>query len=143
MNDRKPLPPIYKAQELYGNIMYDRPKYVPDGHCLWCGKPIENKRRKCFCSDECSKELNRLIMWGHHRGGYSTRIVWRDNITCQDCGKFMAYQNEHGVFIPVDRGAEVHHIIPVGMGGSDAPDNLITLCHDCHKNRHRKLNRRQ
>lgn len=52
----------------------------------------------------------------------------------------MAYQNEYGVYIPLEIGAEVHHIQPVSMGGKDNPENLITLCHDCHIKRHRNLN---
>ena len=28
---------------------------------------------------------------------------------------------------------EVHHIRPVSKGGNElSPDNLLTLCHDCH-----------
>ena len=47
------------------------------------------------------------------------KIIWeRDSFTCQVCGKKPAYQ--------------VHHIIPRRKGGSDDPDNLITLCGLCH-----------
>lgn len=31
---------------------------------------------------------------------------------------------------------EVHHIIPVADDGSNEPDNLATLCHDCHLDAH-------
>ena len=27
---------------------------------------------------------------------------------------------------------EVHHIIPLGAGGTNAPDNLMSLCKPCH-----------
>lgn len=33
---------------------------------------------------------------------------------------------------------ERHHLHPLAAGGSDAPDNLILLCHDCH---HTRVNR--
>ena len=34
----------------------------------------------------------------------------------------------------------VHHIVPRSRGGKDAPDNLVTLCQDCHEKVHeRKL----
>ena len=45
----------------------------------------------------------------------------RDGRKCQICGS--------------DEGLEVHHIIPLGMGGSvdrDVAENMITLCAECH-----------
>lgn len=51
------------------------------------------------------------------------QIRKRDNFTCQRCGK-------NG---PNDGGElHVHHIKPRGIGGSNDPSNLITLCSDCH-----------
>jgi hypothetical protein len=51
------------------------------------------------------------------------QIRKRDNFTCQRCGK-------NG---PNDGGElHVHHIRPRGIGGSNDPSNLITLCSDCH-----------
>ncbi len=31
---------------------------------------------------------------------------------------------------------EVHHIKSKGAGGHDVPDNLIHLCHECHRKVH-------
>jgi RNA-directed DNA polymerase len=45
-------------------------------------------------------------------------ILERDNYTCQHC---------HGA----DK-LEVHHLKARHEGGTDRPDNLITLCEDCH-----------
>lgn len=36
---------------------------------------------------------------------------------------------------------EVHHIIPRIKNGSDEPDNLVTLCYNCHKKLHREHGR--
>lgn len=47
----------------------------------------------------------------------------RDNFTCQVCGGR-------------DR-PEGHHIIDYQYGGSDDPDNIITLCKECHKKVHK------
>lgn len=33
----------------------------------------------------------------------------------------------------------VHHIKPVSQGGGDEPENLITLCVECHKEIHREI----
>ena len=49
----------------------------------------------------------------------------RDGGCCQKCGKG-------------GRGIElnVHHIVSLSDGGTDDPDNLITLCRDCHSLNH-------
>ena len=47
----------------------------------------------------------------------------RDGYTCQNCK--MSKTPLH-----------VHHIRFVSEGGSDMPDNLITLCESCHENLH-------
>jgi len=46
------------------------------------------------------------------------QIMERDNYTCQLCG---------------GPGEHVHHKIQLQDGGTNRPDNLITLCHECHK----------
>ena len=33
-------------------------------------------------------------------------------------------------------GLQIHHVIPRGEGGSDFPENLITLCWRCHAMAH-------
>ena len=49
-------------------------------------------------------------------------VKWRDGYACMNCGS-----HEH---------LEVHHVRHRSDGGSDRPDNLITLCHDCHWKHH-------
>lgn len=51
-------------------------------------------------------------------------ILARDG-GCQRCGATV--------------GLEVHHVVPLARGGSNAPDNLVTLCGDCHRGAHRAL----
>lgn len=138
---RRPLPPLWKAEEAYGkeNVSFKKPQYVDDGHCPWCGKRVENKRRK-YCNNECRKHFDRWTVWERTRGAYSLRILYRDNFTCQDCGEFHARQNKHGIFIPIEDGLlDVHHILPVCWDGEDEPKNLATLCKTCHKKRHELL----
>ena len=80
-----------------------------------------------------------MTVWNRGRDPYSLRILYRDNFTCQKCGEFHAFQNEYGVAIPIDDGKlNVHHIVPVCNGGGDEPENLVTLCVDCHKEIHKK-----
>lgn len=35
---------------------------------------------------------------------------------------------------------EVHHILPLTCGGSNAQSNLMALCHSCHMKKHGELN---
>jgi 5-methylcytosine-specific restriction endonuclease McrA len=51
-------------------------------------------------------------------------VKFRDKYKCQQCGR-----EEH---------LEVHHIQHREDGGSDRPDNLICLCHECHYKHHNK-----
>jgi len=52
-------------------------------------------------------------------------VLYRDRHTCQACkGKSK------------DQVLQIHHIIPRSKGGTDRPDNLITLCRTCHKKLH-------
>lgn len=64
------------------------------------------------------------------------REVWRrDNHRCQECGVAVACRNG---CMP-----QTHHVIPKGLGGSDDPANLKTLCLVCHATKdslnHKKL----
>lgn len=137
---RRPLPSLSEAMERYGieNVRFFAPDYVEQGYCKYCGKKIENMRRKSFCSDECSRDFNDITVWNRGRGAYAMRILYRDKFTCYDCGEIHAFRNKFGVQLPIDDGQlEIHHIVPVADGGGDEPSNLITLCHDCHMRRHK------
>ena len=63
---------------------------------------------------------------GEQYDSYNVRqyILKRDGYTCRCCGK-------HGEGVKL----HVHHIESRQTGG-DAPDNLVTLCEDCHRAYH-------
>lgn len=48
-------------------------------------------------------------------------VFLRDNNTCRYCGEIAP-----NVKITID------HVMPVTLGGSDSPDNLVTACKDCN-----------
>ena len=54
-------------------------------------------------------------------------VKYRDNYKCVCCKKKSAK----------NRKLEVHHILYINDGGSDDPDNLVTLCHQCHEKIHK------
>ena len=49
-------------------------------------------------------------------------VLDRDDQTCQGCGAHVSDDVEH----------HVHHIVPLGCGGTNTLRNLITLCEECH-----------
>ena len=53
---------------------------------------------------------------------------WRDGYKCRACGK--SPNADSSVML------EVHHIRRRADGGSDTPDNVVTLCHECHETHH-------
>jgi len=59
--------------------------------------------------------------WGRLR----KYVYHRDGGHCQGCGT------------EVDRSAPIHHICPLGAGGTNMPSNLLLLCQDCHGAVHR------
>ena len=55
---------------------------------------------------------------------------YRDGYKCRACGRS---KHKDGVKL------EVHHIIRKADGGTDVPENVVTLCEDCHKAHHRGM----
>lgn len=142
---RRPFPSLYKAVEMYGegNVYFPKPHYEKENQCPWCGKEVNNKRRR-FCSDDCRKQFDNATVWNRGRDPYSLRMLYRDNFTCQECGEFHAFINEFGMIIPIDDGElEVHHIVPVAEGGGDEQQNLATLCKKCHKEKTKEMLRKK
>ena len=132
---------LYQYRDLYPEdfILYDAPDFrVTPGTCKWCGGQLKNKRQKSFCNEDCSVLWARDAVWGRTHGAVAYRIICRDKFACQECGANLAYKNEHGRLIAKAIGAEVHHIIQVSDGGTDHKSNLITLCTECHKDKHRR-----
>lgn len=137
---RRPFPALSDAIKMYGSerVEFFAPVYEKENQCPWCGGEVNNKRRR-YCSDDCKREFQNATVWNRGRDAYSLRMLYRDKFTCQDCGTFHAMINEYGMAVPIDDGQlEVHHIVPVAQGGGDEPENLVTLCKDCHKRRHRE-----
>ena len=52
---------------------------------------------------------------------------YRDGYKCRACGRSKFKDGAR---------LEVHHIIRKADGGTDVPENVVTLCHDCHDAHH-------
>lgn len=105
--------------------------------CRVCNKRVwaapwalKREHPKQYCGRECFKTYYRT----HHSkvgednyfwngGAYRFKrnnVLQRDNWTCKKCG------------IRDKLIMQVDHIKPRSRGGSNAPDNLQTLCPNCH-----------
>ena len=56
------------------------------------------------------------------------RIKQRDSYRCQICGDNNGKIYDSGVIVE----AQAHHILYGEKGGSNKPDNMVTLCDQCH-----------
>jgi len=67
---------------------------------------------------------------GNQKGFYNTKayVLHRDEYKCQSGRKIKHSEKLH-----------VHHIQFRSQGGSDAPNNLVTLCETCHNDLHNGL----
>jgi 5-methylcytosine-specific restriction endonuclease McrA len=99
-------------------------------HCPECGKAEtgageigQNDLEKAYCDAQ-------VLENGRNKSTIkpSTRreVMSRDNHTCQGQG------------CSSKRYLEVHHKVPRTMGGSNNPENLVTLCGACHRLVHRQ-----
>ena len=67
--------------------------------------------------DDCSQYGKRPLVPGSWHWA-ERQTFERDGWRCQHCGS--------GAYL------EAHHKIPISKNGNSLPENLITLCHDCH-----------
>ena len=108
--------------------------------CTRCGKVTHNKVHYC---DECYPVYQqKKIKWQQYqekkrkqngkKGRLYDKAFWkrlrvqileRDNYLCVACMKL-------GKLTPA---TDVDHIVPLSKGGTNSPDNLQALCHECHK----------
>lgn len=91
--------------------------------CGWCGGECRG-RRTAWCSAKCADQFYRVWSWGRVR----VYIYERDGGKCRACGTEDPGEASGSRY----SAWEVDHITPVKDGGTDDPENLRLLCHDCH-----------
>lgn len=87
----------------------------------------DNRKIPWVCS-VCRRKSDELLQANRrYSGRVKKQIVKERGLTCQECG------------FKTSRPGELfaHHIIPASHGGPTEPDNLILLCHSCHRAAHR------
>ena len=115
-------------------LWYKESKQLIKGFCIYCGNELP-KRKRTYCSVEC-KLHSRCAIQDLQVSSLRRYIHKWFDFECQDCGLQFKIKTPSGVLLPLYWG-EVHHIIPLKYGGRDSFENLILLCNNCHKQRHR------
>lgn len=107
-----------------------------------CEHPGCNKLSACGYCDEHKKEYIKEYN-KYHRGYRSNErynYQWsrireryvKSHPLCEECLK-------EGRYTPVE---EVHHILPLSVGGTNDFNNLMSLCRSCHLKKHFEMNDR-
>ncbi len=133
-------------------ILYDLEKFKqervklskPDGvHCIICGKPFDvPDKRRSYCNQDCYNKW--YISLDIDSWARVKEFVLKRDGKCLNCGVKIGTPNPE-LYTAVSQVKyhsstvvfEVHHILPISEGGDEFdPDNLMTLCYDCHKEKH-------
>jgi len=104
--------------------------------CRVCGKEPPG-RRKTFCSEQCVHEWKMET-----RTSYRRRLVYRrDRGVCACCGldtKTVSLRRARAEWeLPLSRTSlwDMDHIMPLKLHGTNAMENLQTLCYPCHQDK--------
>lgn len=104
------------------------------GHCIDCGLLFTSKHARKYCSRVCRKSAHRRMRAYRKRGAvkqdpYSRHDIYeRDDWRCGICHKKTRRDKQ----VPHPQAPTLDHIIPLSVGGADAPVNLQTACFMCN-----------
>ena len=133
---------LIKQRDSYYPLSDYKPKRNEQGQllCLNCGTVLGKRKRK-YCSDECSGEWFRKHYWAK----MSEHIFKVQNYVCQKCGATpprneqgnLEWTNDHSSLDYFDY--VVDHKIPIALGGREFDEsNLQVLCGPCNKIKNRQ-----
>lgn len=102
-----------------------RPRAVTSHQRNLVGQLTYLRRHLADFSPDAPPAVRRHVLrYGSGWERLRVQVLARDNCTCQHCGEtWLNY-------------LEIHHIVPIGQGGANELDNLITLCRLCHAKLH-------
>lgn len=129
MKSRINLPSFQKLLRGQGNnsrtknVEYEKCSRFTDGrYCEEHRKMVERNYERYSRDPDVHKKYGRA--WRRIRDQYV-----KAHLFCEECFK-------RGILAPVD---EVHHIVPVSIGGTNNPSNLMSLCKSCHNKIHHEM----
>lgn len=138
----KPRFPVMEHKNLQG-CSYCRGRHYSQFARIQCRMLTEFKdKMSAYCVDGTKDAVFSDVVLNYSRFADARARVWpsmayaiyeRDGKGCQICG--LGEKDAQQSF-------ECHHIIPRGLGGTDHPANLQTVCPDCHKRFNEKFNGR-
>jgi hypothetical protein len=112
-----------------GELTLDDEAALLGSFCKACGAPTPFSGS--YCSRKCRTHArdyskSRKGLGEHTRISPMERefVLKRDGGRCMECGKQINLNSPHNY--------EIHHRLPKRLGGTQHPDNLITLCKKCH-----------
>lgn len=108
-----------------------KPEHNKQGQriCLNCNQVITDRRKRKYCSYECSSEF----FAKHNSAAMRSRIFRRDKDVCQKCGA-KAQFNISSDDPMSGYNYVVDHIKPIALGGEEFDEaNLQLLCGKCNK----------
>jgi len=79
-------------------------------------------------------QIKRLVLIRDSKKDGSNPWDWHP--MCQSCGFVSEYDVNSNLNGTSD--IEIHHIIPRRRRGLDVPENMLVLCHKCHKSTYKK-----
>ena len=120
----------HKRYMRYADLPYLNRNLAGEKICVWCGCPLTGRKTR-WCGQKCIDEY----CLRNNGDTLRRRVHERDQGICADCGadcnSESGYSHRYGTW-------HAHHVNPVHRGGGACDlDNMVTLCVDCHKARHR------
>lgn len=110
-----------------------------DKYCPVCGKRVPpNHTHKRRAPSRRDQEWRKGYDWQYQQA--RQQAIERDQGCCQICGLKVAVKRD-GKWRMF--GGETDHIIPLSQGGTNQPENIQTLCKECHREKTKHTPRRQ
>jgi HNH endonuclease len=127
LDDRMPLEPARRAyfEQTLKRDPAELPESIPPEFELAACQEFGHICPVFFVAESIT-ETAALRRLGRQEIPYAmkSRIVRRDNYTCQECGEHL-----------MDHEVEFDHLIPVSRGGSSEESNLRLTCFDCNRDK--------